>query len=109
LNDFKNLTGLTASVKPVCYSLNKAELKDDGRDYEQRTCKTAVTCKMFIPSGKELKMLKFNLLADWTPVNLEPATLKDIALITAMAFAAAGLIFLLLMIIFNLLFSYPTG
>jgi hypothetical protein len=54
-------------------------------------------------------MLQLNLLADWAPVNPEPATLKDIALITAMAFAAAGLISLLLMIIFNLLFSYPAG
>lgn len=54
-------------------------------------------------------MLQLNLLADWASVNPEPATLKDIALITAMAFAAAGLISLLLMIIFNLLFSYPAG
>jgi len=54
-------------------------------------------------------MLKLNLLADWTPRNLEPARIKDVALITAMAFAAAGLISLLLMIIFNLLFSYAAG
>ena len=64
---------------------------------------------MVIPLGKDLKMLKLNLLADWTPRNLEPATIKDVALITAMAFAAAGLISLLLMIIFNLLFSYAAG
>jgi len=54
-------------------------------------------------------MLKLNLLADWTPRNLEPAAIKDVALITAMAFAAAGLISLLLMIIFNLLFSCAAG
>ena len=60
-------------------------------------------------SGKGLKMLKLNLLADWTPVNLEPATIKDIAIITAMAFAAVGLISLVLMLIFNLLFAYTAG
>ena len=67
----------------------------------------AGTCKMFIHPERNSTMLKLNLLANWAPGNLEPATLKDIALITAMAFAAAGLICLLLMIIFNLLFSYP--
>ena len=60
-------------------------------------------------SGKELKMLKLNLLADWTPMNLEPATIKDIAIITAMAFAAVGLISLVLMLLFNLLFAYTAG
>ena len=54
-------------------------------------------------------MLKLNLLADWTPMNLEPATIKDIAIITAMAFAAVGLISLVLMLIFNLLFAYTAG
>ena len=54
-------------------------------------------------------MLKLNLLADWTPGNLEPATIKEVALITALAFAAAGIISLILMIIFNLLFAYPSG
>jgi hypothetical protein len=58
---------------------------------------------------KGIKMLKLNLLADWTPRNLGPATMKDIALITALAFRAAGLIFLFLMIIFELLFSYAAG
>jgi hypothetical protein len=48
-------------------------------------------------------MLKFNLLADWTPSNLEPATIEDIALVTAAAFAAAGLIALVVMAIFSLL------
>ena len=50
-------------------------------------------------------MLRLNLLADWTPVNLEPATIKTVVLITAMAFAAAGIISLILMIILNLLLS----
>ena len=55
------------------------------------------------------KMLKLNLLADWSPRNLEPASIKTVVLITAMAFAAAGIISLILMIIFNLLLSYPAG
>jgi hypothetical protein len=54
-------------------------------------------------------MLKFNLLADWTPVSLEPATIKDIAIITATAFAAVGLISLVLMLLFNLLSACTAG
>jgi hypothetical protein len=64
---------------------------------------------MFIPPGKELNMLKLNLLADWTPVSLEPATIKDIAIITATAFAAVGLISLVLMLLFNLLSACTAG
>lgn len=48
-------------------------------------------------------MLKLNLLADWTPKNLEPAAVEEVALVTAAAFAAAGLIAFAVMAIFNLL------
>ncbi|MGD8963480.1 MAG: hypothetical protein PVF29_10885 [Desulfobacterales bacterium] len=48
-------------------------------------------------------MLKLNLLADWTPKNLEPATIEEVALVTAAAFAAAGLVTLAVMAIFSLL------
>ena len=54
-------------------------------------------------------MLKLNLLADWTPRNLEPATAKDIVLISGAAFAAAGLMAIVMMVIFKLLFSLSAG
>jgi hypothetical protein len=50
-------------------------------------------------------MLNLNLLADWTPKNLEPATTEEIALIAAAAFAAAAIIALVIMAIFNLLLA----
>ena len=56
-------------------------------------------------SKKGIKMLKLNLLADWTPKNLEPASIEEIALITAAAFTAAAIIALAVMAVFNLLHS----
>lgn len=38
------------------------------------------------------------------PVNLEPATLKDVLVVTAAALAVAGLIALVLLVVFDLLF-----
>ena len=81
---------------------------DEG-GFPESSCGKKHKTRDVTPSGKDLKMLKLNLLADWTPVNLEPATIKDIAIITAMAFAAVGLISLVLMLLFNLLFAYTAG
>ena len=50
-------------------------------------------------------MFKLNLVEDHGPMNLEPATLKDVMIIFAAAIAAAGLITFFLMLIFNLVFS----
>ena len=50
-------------------------------------------------------MFKINIVEDHGPVNLEPATLKDVLVVLAAALAAAGLMSLVLMVLFNLLFS----
>ena len=50
-------------------------------------------------------MLKINIVEDRGPVNLEPASIKDVMLVAATALAAAGLLSAVVMLIFNLLFS----
>ena len=50
-------------------------------------------------------MFKINIMEDHGPVNIEPATLKDVLMVFAAALAAAGLMSLVLMVVFNLLFS----
>jgi hypothetical protein len=56
------------------------------------------------PQRKECKMFKINIVEDHGPVNLEPATLKDVLVVAAAALAVAGLMALVLMVVFNLLF-----
>lgn len=51
-------------------------------------------------------MLKVNLVEDWRPIIRVPATPKDIMLVTAIIFAATGVISLIMISILNLLFSY---
>lgn len=49
-------------------------------------------------------MFKINIVEDHGPVNLEPATLKDVLVVAAAALAVAGLMALVLLVVFNLLF-----
>lgn len=49
-------------------------------------------------------MFKINIVEDRGPGNLEPATLKDVLVVFAAALAAAGLMSLALMVVFNLAF-----
>ena len=50
-------------------------------------------------------MFKINIVEDRGPRNLEPATLKDVLVVFAAALATAGLISIVLMVVFNLVFS----
>jgi hypothetical protein len=50
-------------------------------------------------------VFKINVVEDQGPKNLKPATLKDVLVVFAAALAAAGLISLVLMVVFNLVFS----
>jgi len=51
-------------------------------------------------------MLKINLVEDWGPINRVPATPKDIMVVAAVTFAAAGVISLIVIGVLNLLFSF---
>jgi hypothetical protein len=53
---------------------------------------------------KECEMFKINIVEDRGPRNLEPATLKDVLVVFAAALATAGLISIVLMVVFNLVF-----
>ena len=51
-------------------------------------------------------MLRINLVEDWGPINRVPATPKDVAVVTAVAFAATAVISLIVTGVLNLLFSF---